>query len=506
MNFILTTSISLLFIGLKSYGQIDKFNYWEIKPSEPRIRWNPKHNPKLMADWQVRYHLTDNSVNIGGVKISPLSKVWNRVSKENECRVLKSNVLFDATQIEMCEVNPNKIPKFKASLNGQSVALSGAILLVNESPIQGEFYFEKIQKLIRVLLKRPAVNIVDISVEKEQWKALLQNQSQTFSDLTLFDYTFPYRERIFNAQINTENNELVLRGFLGIQYALLLEAPDANQKKFFSVRPQVKTNRDLITYSDKLKIDVYVPEENNPYKSETWELTNLEKNKWTEIVLDYGDSKVSLYALRMPSFEASGRLSVIKPGNEGVFLPNFELAMLGFHENFFSDHFDHFFTHRFGWRLRTFDSIGEINPLYRLGLTQGEFRILLRKAVWNIEETFGLLGAVYHFNYANTVATSPGIGFFWGRSMPNIFDQLIRWIPWFKYPKYTDLDFTYIPPHHHKAAGNLVLNFHGKMFFPNNVFFEGGLSYYQFSTYNTSIKQTTTLQVFVGTVGLGYMF
>jgi hypothetical protein len=187
-------------------------------------------------------------------------------------------------------------------------------------------------------------------------------------------------------------------------------------------------------------------------------------------------------------------------------LPNGEIAILGFHENFFTDQYDHFFTHRIGWRFRTFNSLKNFDPLYDLKLTQGEVRFLLNPAVWNIQETFGILGAAYQFEYVNTPVTAPGIGFFWGRSMPNIFDQLLRWIPWFKFPKYTDLDFTFIPPHHPKADANFVMNFHGKMFFPNNVFFEGGISYYQFSTYNENQRRTTTLQAFVGTVGLGYMF
>jgi hypothetical protein len=79
-------------------------------------------------------------------------------------------------------------------------------------------------------------------------------------------------------------------------------------------------------------------------------------------------------------------------------------------------------------------------------------------------------------------------------------------MPWFKYPKYTDLDFTFIPPHHPKAESNFVMNFHGKMFFPNNLFFEWGLSYYQFSTFSETQKRLTTLKAFLGTVGLGYMF
>lgn len=506
INHKITTISTFLLIAFKANAQISNFDYWEIRPSEPRIRWSPVHNPNLMADWQVRYTLTDDFLTIGSVKISPLSKVWAQAPKNGDCRILKSNVLFDATQIEMCNVNEQNRPKFKASLNGVAIALSGTILLANEIPMQGEFYFEKINKIIRVSIKKPAVNIVDISVENERWMAILQNQSQTFSDLKLFDYTFPYRERIFKAQIDTENSELILSGFLGIRYVILLEAPDANQRKFFSARPRIKTNRDLITYSDKLKIEVYVPDEDNNFKTETWELTNLEKNKWTEIVRDYGPSKVSLHALRMPNYEASTRLSVVRPADANVFLPNSEIAILGFHENFFSDQFEDSYTHRFGWRLRTFNSIGKLDPLYELKLNQGELRVLLNQAVWNIEETFGLLGSVYQFNYAYTSAVSPGIGFFWGRPMPNIFDRLIRWIPWFKYPKYTDLDFTYIPPHHQKAEANLVLNFHGKMFFPNNIFFEGGLSYYRFSTYHDNLKQTATLQAFVGTVGLGYMF
>jgi len=460
----------------------------------------------MIADWQIRYTLNEDSLTIGGITLSSKIKVWATAKKNGDCRVVSSNLLFDHSVLQLCDL-PNDAPsKPVAKFNGEVVASSGTILLSSGAPIEAEFVLSQSRKLLKILLKQPSVEIVDISVEKERWIALLQNKTQTFTDLGLFDYTFPYKERLFRASIDTEKDELVLKGFLGLRYVVLLESPDAQQRKFFSVRPRFKSKRDLITYSDKLKLKVYVPGENNRFKTETWEIQGLEKNKWTEVVRDYQNSKVSFHALRMPSYEASMRLSVVRPGSGNVLLPDGEIAILGFHENLFSDEFDNFFTHRIGWRVRTFNAIGNVDPIYNLRLTQGEVRFLLNQSVWNIDETFGLLGAAYQFNYANNSVTAPGVGFFWGRPMPNVFDRLLRWVPWFKYPKFTDLDFTYIPPHHPRANANLVLNFHGKMFFPNNFFFEGGLSFYQFSTFRESIRRTTTLQAFVGTVGLGYMF
>lgn len=503
---ILHSFLIIVLTATHSQAQIEKFQYWEIKPSEPRIRWSPTHNPNMIADWQIRYALGQDSVSIGGVTLSSKIRAWLSAPKRNNCLILRSGLLYDSSEAELCNLPEGQESEMVTKLNGEVVSNTGTILLSSDTPITAEFYLMDSKKILRIRLQKPKIDIVDISIEKNQWTAILQNKNKPFSDLKLFDYTFPYKERLFKAQIDSGKEELVLRGFLGMRYTMLLEPPDAEQRKLFSIRPRFKTKRDLITYSDKLKLDVYVPGDNNRYKVEKWETATLEKGKWTESVRPYGESQISYHTLRMPNLEASMRLSVVRPGTENLLIPNGEIAVLGFHENFISDEFDHYATHRFGWRFRTFNALGSVDPLYDLKLMQGEFRILFNQAVWNIEETFGVLGAMYQFNYSNTSVTAPGIGVFWGRAMPNIFDSLLRWIPWFKYPKYTDLDFTYIPPHHPNASPSLVMNFHGKMFFPNNLFFEGGVGYYQFSTFNSGLRRTTTLQSFVGTVGLGYMF
>lgn len=486
-------------------GQITTFDYWDILPTEPRVRWSPSQNPKLLTDWQIQYDLGQLNVRFGGIRIDPEANVWQRGQKQGRCYILRSNVVYDLSEYKNCQVDltdkQRQGPLVK--LNGRAVGNRGTLLLSQNQKITAEFIFPSFNRILTIQIQAPQVDAVDISYENQKWVLLLQNQNFKPIDLGLFDPTFPFKEKLFSVTISEDESFFTLPGFLGVKYGRLLETPD--NPKAFSTRPQIKTKRDLITYKKNIRIPVQT-DPTDPNSIEQWETSDLKKNEWNEVIHSVGDTKMSYFALRMPQYEASIRFSMVKAGAAATIVPNGEFAILGFSENLFSSNYDSFFNHRFGWRLRGWQSLDTSNPLYDLKLTQGELRLLLGRGVWNIEQTWGLLAAGYQFEYFNFPVTTPGVGFFWGRSLPNVVDRLFRWSSWFKFPKYTDLDFTYIPPHHPRADYSYVMNFHGKMFLPNQTFFEAGISFYQFSNFDEVRRSKRTLEAVAGTVGFGYMF
>jgi len=106
-----------------------------------------------------------------------------------------------------------------------------------------------------------------------------------------------------------------------------------------------------------------------------------------------------------------------------------------------------------------------------------------------------------------------GVGWFWARSMPQVFDNLFNYIPIFRYPKWVDMEFIYFMNSldaTQKLETNFALNFHGQVLWKKNFFGEAGFGVKRYAFIDTTNSfqrnigyQLTTLY---GTVGLGFKF
>lgn len=129
--------------------------------------------------------------------------------------------------------------------------------------------------------------------------------------------------------------------------------------------------------------------------------------------------------------------------------------------------------------------------------------------LWERDESWGLIGG-YEDVYLNSVqAPLLGVGFFWARSMPKLFDDLFNYFVLFQYPKWVDLDFTYYSrplKQEIESQATFALNFHGKILWTKYFFGEAGfgIKSYDFKDYKQ--RRISRLQVFYGTFGLGLNF
>jgi len=129
--------------------------------------------------------------------------------------------------------------------------------------------------------------------------------------------------------------------------------------------------------------------------------------------------------------------------------------------------------------------------------------------VWNRDESVGAILAYQNIKYRGVPGDMTGVGMFWARSMPDLFDKIFNFIPIFRYPKWVDMEAIYYLSSQDpsiKLAASYSLMFHGKMFVSPEFFLESGLGVKRFSYTNLAVqRQISSLFVF-GMFGAGYNF
>jgi hypothetical protein len=159
--------------------------------------------------------------------------------------------------------------------------------------------------------------------------------------------------------------------------------------------------------------------------------------------------------------------------------------------------------------MKSFKSKDPNAPLLELTLSTFDLKYRFTPGVWGIDESWGLVFGQESVKLNEYQASLYGGGFFWARSMPRVFDNLFNYIPFFRYPKWVDLDFLYYPNSSSKkirADQNFSLNFHGKIFWTKRFFGEGGFGYKLFKYTDIEAAQQPVFRSFYGTIGLGVNF
>ncbi len=138
-----------------------------------------------------------------------------------------------------------------------------------------------------------------------------------------------------------------------------------------------------------------------------------------------------------------------------------------------------------------------------------ELKYRLSQGLWTRNESLGLQLSYQKVKLDVMDAPMVGGGIFWARSMPRVFDNVFNLIPFFRYPKWVDMDFSVYSMSLNRAyqvGTNYSVNFHGQMLFSEQAFFEVGFGVRGFSFQNKEIQQKAVLNTFYGTTGLGYKF
>lgn len=170
-------------------------------------------------------------------------------------------------------------------------------------------------------------------------------------------------------------------------------------------------------------------------------------------------------------------------------------------------------TQRWGIEAQTFQSLKKFNisdTESKYDNTSANIKYRFSPGVWNYDETFGFILGYQNFSLLDKRFPMAGIGLFWSRSMPRIFDDIINVVPFFRKQKWVSVDLTYyntsLDKDKRTKSSNYKLNFYGKMLWTTRFFTEIGFG---MRAHDLEIKSTQTeiqFQTYYGVFGLGLDF
>ncbi|MGZ3774429.1 MAG: hypothetical protein ACXVCY_11300 [Pseudobdellovibrionaceae bacterium] len=129
--------------------------------------------------------------------------------------------------------------------------------------------------------------------------------------------------------------------------------------------------------------------------------------------------------------------------------------------------------------------------------------------LWGRDETWGLLGGYEALTIGDISAPVLGVGFFWARSMPRVFDDMFSFLPFMKYSKFVDMEFTYFPTSldsNVSIASSYLISFHGKVLWSKTFFGEAGFGMQSYSLQDKTQITNISMSAFYLTIGMGVNF
>ena len=335
------------------------------------------------------------------------------------------------------------------------------------------------------------------------------------------------RKVVWQIAISRESPLVRVLGAWNIPFAYLFKfdkLPLENDRIFLHKATSKSTYRNLN------KLRGYAPQaytissdqkeaELKPDKTFIWRFQAPEKGKInrSRIVMtdpEHPDDKwVSHYEMfRGYPIEASTRLT-------GILTASLKTVLIGeiggaywFENLWFSDH--PVFAHqRWGVTARYFQALssielGEGQTLDQLNALALELRYNIIPGLWNRDELFGVIGGLQNVTVGGTQGIILGIGGYWARTMPKVFDKIFNLVSLLRYPKYVDTDFIYYPMGLGEvgSSASYCLNFHGKVFWRPTFYGELGFGVKQYEFTSGAANDQVSFGVAYGTAGLGFIF
>lgn len=246
----------------------------------------------------------------------------------------------------------------------------------------------------------------------------------------------------------------------------------------------------------------------------TWNFKATETGKLNRSYLDVnfqGKNYKSYYEIfrgypREFSFRTSGVAST-----DGMIILG-ELSYNQWFEDIFKLNNAAYTRQRWGVSGKYFKSLSDVKTDAKGGTGALSAMVLdlkyrMTPGLWERDETLGLIGGYQNFTFGTASAAMLGVGGFWARSMPRVFDKIFNMIPFMRYPKWVDMEMIYyVMPMDSNIQLNspLSLNFHGKILWTDTIYGEAGFGYKRYAI--TDIANKAELNTFYGTVGLGINF
>ncbi len=361
--------------------------------------------------------------------------------------------------------------------------------------------------------KKPIANVTMLKKE----------ESSYFIKVIGFESTIKEEREFWQVFLPLDKAELFFTGTGGGVFKQLIntdEIPKSKSRVFLhDTTPNSTYSSKVNLKGKKLKDSVVTSKEyavESSKKSPTDFVWNFKADKKGELNKSYltvqyqGKNYPTFYELyRAYANELSARFTGVLTKDGQVILGEmlysrwFE-ALLG--ENSFS-------FQRWGFAGKYFNSINKLKvtdttsePLAVMTL---DLKYRFTPGVWTRDETTGLMLSYQNINFGTFKAPMLGGGWFWARSMPRVFDNIINFIPFMRYPKWVDMEIIY---YFNSLNSNMTLNsplsvnFHGQILWSKSIFGEAGFGLKRYAFLDKELNQKAELNTFYGTVGLGIKF
>jgi hypothetical protein len=283
------------------------------------------------------------------------------------------------------------------------------------------------------------------------------------------------------------------------------------------------------TYSSSPVLKGYAqPKQKLSSKDYSIERIDAEKFEWTFaapkkgttnrsnllIKNDEGQSWVASHSLhRTYPFEASIRLTgAIDPAASIIFLG--EAAMSVWLESLGPIRNSLIGSHRWGINTRYFQTatpikLANTGQSSHFSVANLDLRYNLTRGLWNRDELIGVILSMQQNTLSNYTTTLNGLGAYWARTMPKVFNDIFEVLPLFRYPKYVDMDLVIYQGGLSSSVQTQLsyhLNFHGKVFWTDRFYGEAGFGLKRLEFATTDGTNRFALGMTYGTVGMGVVF
>lgn len=210
--------------------------------------------------------------------------------------------------------------------------------------------------------------------------------------------------------------------------------------------------------------------------------------------------------------ELSGRFTGVQASGESIIMG--EVAYNQWFEDLFGWTNYWLSRQRWGVSAKYFQSFNQLKVdksggTAPLSVMTVDLKYRLVPGLWGRDESVGAMFSYQSVTFDKLKAPMLGVGLFWARSMPKVFDDLFNIVPIMRYPKWVDMEFIYYAQSmDSKVTLNapMSLNFHGKVFWTDRLFGEAGFGMKRYGFTDSSLNQKAELNTFYGTVGLGLNF
>lgn len=359
-------------------------------------------------------------------------------------------------------------------------------------------------------------------------RSLILNPDQ-YSSLTKmlgFESTIGDPRKFWAAAIKTADPKVYLPGQGGgifKQRFELSEIPRAQSRVYLDKRTPKGTYIDGIKLEGRKQPVANVTSEQNSVKenpkdpaSFVWDFKATERGQMNRSYINVefdGKTYKSFYEIYkgFPR-ELSGRFTGVQASGEFIFMG--ELAYNQWFEDLFG--WTNYWMSRQRWGVSAkyfqsfnelkVDSAGNTAPLSVLTV---DLKYRTTPGLWGRDESVGAMLSYQSVTFDKLKAPMLGVGAFWARSMPKVFDDLFNLLPFMRYPKWVDMEFIYYVSSmdsNVKLNAPMSLNFHGKVLWSERYFGEAGFGIKRYGFTDESVNQKAELNTFYGTVGLGINF